>query len=122
MKAMWTLRISVVLASLVVSACSEDGAPAGASQPATGCVSGQSIVCAGPSGCTGFQVCKADGSGFNPCECSDSGVGGLPDSSVGAGGNAGMGGSGGVGGGAAGAGGASGYAGTAGAAGDGGAV
>src|SRR5262249_48170426 len=28
-----------------------------------------SVVCAGPGGCTGFQVCASDGSGLGPCDC-----------------------------------------------------
>ncbi|HZU82094.1 MAG TPA: hypothetical protein VE987_04215, partial [Polyangiaceae bacterium] len=60
------------------------------SSPASACTPGQSIRCAGPSGCTGYQVCKQDGTGFAPCACGGSGSGfgmgfpGTPD-----GGNAG---------------------------------
>lgn len=33
------------------------------------CVPGQSVACAGPKGCSGFQVCAADGAKFSPCSC-----------------------------------------------------
>jgi hypothetical protein len=33
------------------------------------CVPGQSVACAGPKGCSGFQVCAADGAKFAPCSC-----------------------------------------------------
>ncbi|HVU03984.1 MAG TPA: hypothetical protein VHE30_19630 [Polyangiaceae bacterium] len=34
-----------------------------------GCTPGQSISCAGENGCTGHQVCRADGAGFDGCIC-----------------------------------------------------
>jgi hypothetical protein len=40
--------------------------------PMTGvcaCVPGRSVECAGPHGCTGRQVCAADGRSYGPCEC-----------------------------------------------------
>src|SRR5262245_41314689 len=41
--------------------------------PAHLCTPGQSIACVGPAGCQGGQVCKADGSGYEPCDCGGSG-------------------------------------------------
>ncbi len=43
------------------------------SGPVAQCVPGQSIGCVGPGGCFSNQVCKADGSGYGPCTCSDAG-------------------------------------------------
>jgi hypothetical protein len=37
------------------------------------CVPDQSIACAGPAGCSGFQVCSADGSAYGPCACATEG-------------------------------------------------
>ncbi|MFP6684406.1 MAG: hypothetical protein VB934_06825, partial [Polyangiaceae bacterium] len=37
-----------------------------------GCVPGESRACAGPAGCSGFQVCAADGKTLGDCECGDS--------------------------------------------------
>ncbi len=39
-----------------------------------GCVPGASVVCAGPVGCVGYQVCNSDGTTLGPCSCSDGGV------------------------------------------------
>jgi hypothetical protein len=44
----------------------------------------QSIACGGPYGCASFQVCKASGSAYGPCDCPEGGGayegdGGLPD-------------------------------------------
>lgn len=33
------------------------------------CTPGQSVACVGPGGCQGGQVCRADGEGFEACEC-----------------------------------------------------
>jgi hypothetical protein len=33
------------------------------------CVPGQAIACFGPAACAGGQVCKDDGSGYEPCDC-----------------------------------------------------
>ena len=33
------------------------------------CAPGASIACAGPGGCTGYQACNSQGSGFDPCLC-----------------------------------------------------
>src|SRR5262249_34258460 len=70
---------------------------------------GQSIACVGPAGCAGGQACKADGSGYEPCDC-----GGSTGSATS--GNAGGGGSGGT----SGASGGGGRGGTGGASGGGG--
>jgi hypothetical protein len=46
--------------------------PAPAASGAAGpprCVPGVSQACATPSGCSGAQVCAADGTHFAPCEC-----------------------------------------------------
>jgi hypothetical protein len=68
------------------------------------CVPGASVACTATTGCTGAQVCKSDGSGYEACICgSPGGSGG--GAAAGAGGAAGRGGSGGAGGGVAGAGG-----------------
>ncbi len=34
-----------------------------------GCTPGQSVSCAGENGCTGHQVCRADGQSFDGCIC-----------------------------------------------------
>lgn len=39
--------------------------------PGGACVPGQSVACACPNGTKGAQVCNAQGSGFEPCECAD---------------------------------------------------
>ncbi len=33
------------------------------------CIPGQSIACAGPQSCAGFQICAADGQSLGPCQC-----------------------------------------------------
>lgn len=53
--------------------------PSTPAAPARACVPGQSVACAGPAGCKGFQVCRNDGSRFDACVCgapapSDAGV------------------------------------------------
>ncbi len=35
----------------------------------TSCEPGRSVACTGNDGCSGHQVCKDDGSGFDPCVC-----------------------------------------------------
>ena len=35
-----------------------------------GCAPGSVASCSGPAGCDGGQVCRADGSGYEPCDCS----------------------------------------------------
>jgi hypothetical protein len=44
-------------------------APPAPAPPAPGCVPGTSQACAAVSGCSGAQVCSADGRSFGPCEC-----------------------------------------------------
>lgn len=44
-------------------------AVAPAPAPAPVCASGATQACVGPAGCTGGQACKADGSGYEPCDC-----------------------------------------------------
>jgi hypothetical protein len=46
------------------------------------CVPGVSQACATPSGCTGAQVCVADGTHFAPCECAPPAVAPSPASSA----------------------------------------
>ncbi len=41
-----------------------------------GCVPGQSIACVGAGGCAGGQVCRADGTGYDECQC------GAPDAAT----------------------------------------
>lgn len=112
--------VAVAMAALVACTSDDDGlsGPSPSSQGGAGqggeggqagskggdagasvCVPGKSEACVGPGACQGGQVCKADGSGFGPCDC---GAGGAGGSVGGAGGSAG------------GAGGASGAAGSAG--------
>jgi hypothetical protein len=40
-----------------------------APKPAAQCVPGSTQACIGPAGCTGGQACKADGSGYEVCNC-----------------------------------------------------
>jgi hypothetical protein len=54
---------SAFLFCVVLSACG------GSSAPARVCAAGQSIACTGPGGCASGQVCKADGTGYEPCVC-----------------------------------------------------
>lgn len=51
------LAIGLLIALL---GCGEDGSV---------CRVGESIACTGRGGCSGFQVCREDGSGFDPCVC-----------------------------------------------------
>ena len=57
------------------------------------CVPNASVGCTGPGNCSGYQVCKVDGSGYTTCECG--GAGGAAGS-AGASGTAGSGGTGGA--------------------------
>lgn len=38
------------------------------------CVPGQSVACVGPGACQGGQTCKADGSGYEACECATTAI------------------------------------------------
>lgn len=49
-----------------VLACTSDPAPASRAQT---CAPGASVSCVGPGGCAGGQVCNADGTGFDACDC-----------------------------------------------------
>src|SRR5258708_3346790 len=40
------------------------------------CTPGASSACTGPAGCSGFQICRDDGSGLEPCNCGGGGGGG----------------------------------------------
>lgn len=65
------------------------GLGCGSEKPAAeqnACTPGLSQACVGPGACQGGQVCKADGSGYGPCDCGvggSGGTGGLPDGSAG---------------------------------------
>ncbi|HSQ66407.1 MAG TPA: hypothetical protein VLM85_24455 [Polyangiaceae bacterium] len=43
----------------------------GGSQATSACVPGQPMACAGTTGCTGTQVCRSDGSGYDACVCTN---------------------------------------------------
>jgi hypothetical protein len=61
------LRFAGSLALLALLAASLDCS-------STSCVPGASVACVGAAGCTGGQVCTADGEGYGPCMCgADSG-------------------------------------------------
>ena len=57
-----------LLGGFVLALTSLSLAQCGAKTEASTCVPGQSIACAG-EGCTGFQVCKADGKSYDECVC-----------------------------------------------------
>jgi hypothetical protein len=57
--------------AVVASSCGGSASTTGAR-----CVPGASVICGGPGGCTGFQVCKSDGSGFAECDCGSGAAGG----------------------------------------------
>jgi hypothetical protein len=91
--------------SKVVVGAGGAGAGGGAGSGAGGgpqvCTPGQSVACVGPAGCQGGQACKADGSGYEPCDCGGAGAagvaggaGGPTAGTAGAGGEAGAGGQG----------------------------
>ncbi len=44
----------------------------GCSSGGSTCIAGQSLACAGPGGCAGFQVCAADGKSVGACQCGSS--------------------------------------------------
>lgn len=50
------------------------GVGCSSSPPDPQCVPGESVACVGVGGCSGGQVCNADGKSFGACDC-----GGLPD-------------------------------------------
>ena len=69
------MRRALLLSTLLAAACGlTPPAETSSSSGTTGahnCVPGQSVLCAGPGGCSGFQSCKADGSGYSACDCSN---------------------------------------------------
>ncbi|MBI5535581.1 MAG: SUMF1/EgtB/PvdO family nonheme iron enzyme [Deltaproteobacteria bacterium] len=71
-------RTSFATVGLVVACfslgCSSSDATQGSAAPQA-CVPGASAACAGPVACAGYQVCKADGSGFGTCACGSSDAG-----------------------------------------------
>lgn len=54
------------------------------------CAPNASVGCTGPGSCVGFQVCKADGSGYSSCDCSGSGGSGGSSGAAGGGGASGV--------------------------------
>lgn len=94
---LWTLA----LVAMVAACGSDDGgsvpgspAPTGmggagsGGAPSQSCVPGTTIACLGPGACQGAQPCKADGSGYEPCDCGggSAGAGGASGGAGGAGG------------------------------------
>jgi hypothetical protein len=69
-------RLPLLIAVVLAAACSES-APSPAPAQST-CLPGQSVACVGVGGCSGGQLCQADGKSFGACECSVD----LVDSSV----------------------------------------
>jgi hypothetical protein len=65
-------RVAVILSlGILTTRCggsSSDQEGTGAST-SSACTPGASIACTGPSGCSGFQVCKPDGGGYQRCDC-----------------------------------------------------
>ena len=47
----------------------QTGGPTAVIPPAPSCVPGSTQSCVGPGGCSGGQVCRADGAGLGPCDC-----------------------------------------------------
>jgi len=102
--AQW-VRILGSLVLLFLTSCGGDDASSPPSDVDAGkdvsttqkCTPGQSIACVGPAGCAGGQACKADGSGYEPCNCGGS-TGDGSSGNAGNGGSGGAGGSGGTGG------------------------
>ncbi|MGH7439761.1 MAG: hypothetical protein ACRENE_29065 [Polyangiaceae bacterium] len=75
-------------------ALATEGGTFDATAAQTACAAGQSITCAGPASCAGYQVCRQDGSGYDPCICgvADAAADGamdviLPDATTDAGGD-----------------------------------
>lgn len=62
----WHITVPLVAAATFLLSC-------GSSSDSGGCAPGQSIKCAGMSGCAGAQVCNGDGSGYGQCTCADPG-------------------------------------------------
>ncbi|MGH7438002.1 MAG: hypothetical protein ACRENE_20160, partial [Polyangiaceae bacterium] len=79
MRAHFALLLLGLLPSCASPSSGRSGDAAADSRAQAPCVSGQSIACAGPSSCAGFQVCRADGSGYKACICGPA-DGSAPDS------------------------------------------
>ena len=79
------MRLAVSLLSALVVAVAGCGSEESASKPQA-CAPGASVSCTGPGSCSGFQICKPDGSGYTPCDCSGSGGAGGSSGSAGSGG------------------------------------
>ena len=58
-----------VTTTLALSAYACSGSNSQGSGGSHVCVPGSSVACTGPAGCSGGQVCKADGSGYDTCAC-----------------------------------------------------
>jgi hypothetical protein len=71
------LGVSAVLVGAALLSLPDCGS--GSSAKSTGCVSGQSIACAGVHGCAGYQVCRSDGTGYGACLCGDAGSRAFPN-------------------------------------------
>lgn len=63
------MRLTWGLLALALGACDRGEPPS--DKPPLLCVPGETRSCVGPSGCKGGQACKADGSGYDPCDCGD---------------------------------------------------
>ncbi|HEY5955073.1 MAG TPA: hypothetical protein VIV60_00920 [Polyangiaceae bacterium] len=60
------------ICSLLACSGNDSDSTVGSESP---CIPGSSVACAGPSGCPGYQICRADGSAFESCICEGSSVG-----------------------------------------------
>lgn len=67
---------------LSASCDGESDSTGGHSNPVTACAPGQQIACACGGSVVGYQVCAADGSGYDACVCTDAGAGGSNDGSA----------------------------------------
>jgi hypothetical protein len=67
-----TVSLGAWLVAVVALACSCSAQDEDAS--AAVCSAGQSIACVGQASCQGFQTCKSDGSGYDPCQCAPNGA------------------------------------------------
>jgi Sulfatase-modifying factor enzyme 1 len=74
----------LLVMGIAASSCGSDDTKV--STPSTSCSPGKQEACACPGEATGVQQCRADGSGWEPCQCPDGGIGGTG----GVGGAAGM--------------------------------
>src|SRR5579872_1741276 len=75
-------RFSHALAAVALMVAAAPGTSCGGSQTAAAhCTPGASVGCVGPGGCTGYQVCKDDGSGLETCRCGTAGASGGGSSS-----------------------------------------